>query len=412
MANRLFLYPIAAVVAVCALTLTAPLSSASAAESAKASLSPVKVMDITVLNGTITSFPEIPAAVEAAAKQINAEGGLNGHPVQVITCNDQGDVNTDEQCAEQAVSDGVIAAVGSYSSDSNVWYPIFAKTGIINLAESTLANSVDFTSPLAYPITAGTAVEFTANGVLAAREGCKKFAVLSPDTPLVLATLHGSLVGADSVNKKITDNVISVAYPVTDYAPLISQAVAAGDNCIIGATPGSDAVRLMTAIQQSGHPFKVFGIAAQFPPADLTGSLGSFSNGKIFVTTPQAVANSNPAMVKITKAIKAENSSATLDDESLQAWAGMQTLKLASAHMTTYTSKALAAALAKTGTISLGYYAPFSFSKPLNVPGYNRMFNLGLYGEKFENGQFVPVANPNPEINIRNLVAAGLSGTS
>ncbi len=412
MAKRSILYPFASLVAVTALFLTVPISTASAStKSAKASLSPVKVVDIEVLDGTITSFPEIQAADKAAAKQINAAGGLKGHPIQVITCNDQGSVDVDEQCAQQAVSDGAIASVGSYSTYSNVWYPIFAKTGIVNLAESTLANAVDFTSPLAYPITAGTAVEFTAQGVLAAREGCKKLAVLSPDTPLVLATLHGALVGADSVNPKITDNVISITYPVADYAPLISQAIADGDNCVIGATPGSDAPRLMTAIQQSGHPFKVFGIAAQFPPSSLTGALGTFSNGKIFDTTAQAVANSNPALVKITKAIKAEDSSAVLDDESLQAWAGMQILKMASADMTTFTSKSLAAALVKIGTINLGYYAPFSFSKPLNVKGYNRMFNLGLYGEKFANGQFVPVETPNKEINIRNFVAAGLSGT-
>ena len=412
MANRRFLYPLAALVTASALALTAPTSLAAASEkSAKASLSPVKVMDITVLNGSITSFPEIPAADKAAAKQINAEGGLNGHPIQVITCNDQGDVNIDEQCAQQAVSDGVIASVGSYSTFSNVWYPIFAKTGIVNLAESTLANAVDFTSPLAYPITAGTAVSFTAQGVLAAREGCKKLAVLAPDTPLVLATLHGALVGADSVNHKITDNIISLSYPEPDYAPLISQAVADGDNCIIGATPGSDAPRLLTAIQQSGHPFKVFGVAVQFPPSELTGAVGKYSDGKIFVTSAQAVANSNPALVKISKAIKAEDSSALLDDQSLQAWGGMQVLKLASAHMTTFTPKALAAALRKTGTIRLSYYAPFSFSQPLNVKGYNRMFNVGLYGDVFDKGQFVPVANPNPEINIRNIVAAGLSGT-
>ena len=416
MTKKTFLYPFVSLIAAWALLLTAPISPASAsasasAKSAKASLSPVKVMDIEVLNGTITSFPEIQAADEAAAKQINSEGGLKGHPIQVITCNDQGSVNVDEQCAEQAVSDGVIASVGSYSTDSNVWYPIFAKTGIINLAESTLATAVDFTSPLAYPITAGTAVEFTAQGVLAAREGCTKLAVLSPDTPLVLATLHGALVGAQSVNRKIADNVISIAYPVADYAPLISQAIADGDNCVIGATPGSDAPRLMTAIQQSGHPFKVFGIAAQFPPSELTGALGTFSNGKIFTTTPQAVANSDPALVKITKAIKAEDHSAALDDESLQAWAGMQILKMVSADMTTFTSKALAAALVKIGTINMGYYAPFSFAKPLGIPGYNRMFNLGLYGEKYDDGQFVPVETPNKEINIRNIVAAGLSGT-
>ncbi len=407
MIKRLFLCSFAVLMTVTTASLAGSISAASAKE-ADASLSPVKIMTIAPIDTDIASFPEIPAAAKAAAKQINAHGGLKGHPIQVISCNDQGSVNVDTQCAQQAVSDGVIATVGSYSAASNVWYPILAKSGIVTLGESTLSQPLDFTNPTSYPLTAGLTAEFVADGVTAAKQGCKKLAAIGPNVPLELKIFKGTQAAADSINPKITESVVYLTYPVADYAPLISQAVADGADCIVGATPGSDVTRLMTAIQQSGHPFKVFGIRAQFPPPSLTGSLGTFSNGKIFIATSQEVPDSNPALVQMTKAMKAVDPGAKLDDESLDAWSSVQVLKLASAHMTTFTPKSLATALKKLGTINLGYYAPFSFAKESTIPGYNRLFNPTLFGQKLENGKFVPVANPNPPINIRKFAAAGL----
>jgi ABC-type branched-subunit amino acid transport system substrate-binding protein len=402
MTKRVLLYPFAALIATCALLTTASIPSASAK-----TLSPVKIMVIAPIDTTTDSIIEAPAAVQAAAKQINHAGGLKGHPIQVITCSDQGSPNGAAQCADEAVSDGVIAAVGTFSSFSNDLYAAFAKTGIVDLGETPLT-APDFSNALSYPITAGTIVQFSADGVLAAREGCKKIASIGPNQPSEQLVFQGTQAGADSVNPNIGLSPVYISFPVTDYAPPISQAIADGADCLIVETPPQDASRIMTAIQQSGHSLKVFATTTQFAPSALTGALATFSNGKIFATDPQAVPNSDPALKAIAKAITAQNSKATLDSISMDSWASTQILKLASAHMTTFTPKALATALKGLGTIKLGYYAPFSFSKGLNVTGFNRLFNLSLYGLKFQNDQYLPVKTPNPIINVRSFVAKGL----
>jgi ABC-type branched-subunit amino acid transport system substrate-binding protein len=402
MAKRVLLYPLMALIAVSAMLTTASIPSASAK-----TLSPVKIMVVAPIDTTTDSLIEVPAAVQAAAKQINHEGGLKGHPIQVITCSDQNQPNAATQCAEQAVSDGVIAVVGSWSTFSNDLYPALATAGIVQLGETPLT-AADFSNPLSYPITAGTIIEFSADGVLAARAGCKTIASVGPNQPQEQLVFQGTKAGADSVNPKITMPSVFITDPVTDYAPAISQAIADGADCLIMESPPQDASRVMTAIQQSGHSLKVFGSTAQFTPSSLTGSLGTFSNGKIFATDPQAVPNTDPALKAIAKAIKAVNPKATLDSFSLNSWGATQLLKLASAHMTTFTPKALAAALNGLGTVNLGYYAPFSFSKGLNVTGFNRLFNLSLYGLVFRNGQYVPAQTPNKMINVRSFVAKGL----
>jgi hypothetical protein len=73
--------------------------------------------------------------------------------------------------------------------------------------------------------------------------------------------------------------------------------------------------------------------------------------------------------------------------------------------MTTFTSASLIAALPKIGTISLGYYAPFSFEKPFSLAALSQLFNATLYGWVAHNGQYVPMSNPNTPINVKPILA-------
>src|SRR5580704_15712956 len=148
---------IATLVATCGLLLVAGESSGSAATSK----SPVKIMLIAPISSSIASLVEIPAAVEAAAKQVNHEGGLQGHPIQVVTCNEPGDPNIATRCAQQAVADKVIAAVSTYSEFSDNVYAAFKKAGIVNLGDNAL-NPGDFGSPQSFPLTPGLIVQYVA----------------------------------------------------------------------------------------------------------------------------------------------------------------------------------------------------------------------------------------------------------
>ena len=54
--------------------------------------------------------------MRAAARAINAAGGVNGHPLVVDSCNDQGDPNLSATCARKMVSDHVVATFGDISA--------------------------------------------------------------------------------------------------------------------------------------------------------------------------------------------------------------------------------------------------------------------------------------------------------
>ena len=393
-----------AVIAMLVLPLAACTSaSVGPASAATKSLSPVNIIVINTQGTPDVNNPEVPAAVKAAAKQINSEGGLKGHPIKVFTCNDQLNPNIATECAEQAVQDHVIAAVGSWSTYSTNFYATFQKAGIVYLGGDPIT-AADYVNPLSYPVSPGIALQYVADGVLAAKQGCKIIAGLSINSPANLSVLTYVKVGADSINPSITVPPAYITFPQPDYAPVISQAIGENANCLVIETPSTDATRLMTAVEQSGHSFKVFGNSTSIDTANLK-AIGKPGNDKIFEADPQALPNTSPVMVAIAKAIKEQDSSAPLDSFSLNSWAATQVLKLASAHMTTFTGPSLAAALPKIGTIKLGYYAPFSFEHTFSLAPLARLFNATLYGWVARNGQYVPLSTPNIPINVKPILA-------
>ena len=117
----------------------------------------------------------------AAVVQINNDGGLGGHELKLITCNDSADPNKAADCARQAVDEGVAALVGGFTANGDAIMPILEEAGIpwfgppgISSAELSSANS--------YPITSGV-LGLAGLGQMAAEDGCDKVASVNYDLP-------------------------------------------------------------------------------------------------------------------------------------------------------------------------------------------------------------------------------------
>jgi branched-chain amino acid transport system substrate-binding protein len=54
--------------------------------------------------------------LELAVEQKNAAGGILGRQIEIVTCDDVGKPDESSKCAQQLVSEGVDAVIGSYSS--------------------------------------------------------------------------------------------------------------------------------------------------------------------------------------------------------------------------------------------------------------------------------------------------------
>src|SRR5262249_22679142 len=73
--------------------------------------------------GSVTN-PEAPEGAIAAAKAINAAGGIKGRPIQIIACDTKSDPTTATGCGRRAVSEGVVAIVGSITLFGGRFMPL------------------------------------------------------------------------------------------------------------------------------------------------------------------------------------------------------------------------------------------------------------------------------------------------
>ncbi|MGV9556782.1 ABC transporter substrate-binding protein [Streptomyces sp. NPDC003401] len=151
---------------------------------------PIVVMTWAPEGTAATNKPGMPAFARAYARWINANGGLNGRELEVLTCNDHNNGVDAAKCARQAVKAGAVAVIGSYSQHSESFLPHLEGAGIPYIGGYGVTNA-EFTSPLSYPVNGGQPVLLAGLGKELAA-GCGRVALVRPDT-IAGDTLHAML---------------------------------------------------------------------------------------------------------------------------------------------------------------------------------------------------------------------------
>ncbi len=142
--------------------------------------SPVTVMTWAPENTKGTNAPGVPAMARAYARWVNANGGLNGRDLEVITCNERNDTAGAAACARQAVDAEVTAVVGSFSQYGRSFLSTLEAGGIPFIGGFGLTED-EFKSPLSYPVNGGQVALMAGNGRQLA-QSCTKVSLVRPDT--------------------------------------------------------------------------------------------------------------------------------------------------------------------------------------------------------------------------------------
>lgn len=80
----------------------------------------------------------IDQAVRLLAEQINAEGGVMGKQIEVITCDDEGTAMKAAICAKDLVNKDVSMVIGSYTSTcAEAAQPAYFKAGVLQTSDGT-----------------------------------------------------------------------------------------------------------------------------------------------------------------------------------------------------------------------------------------------------------------------------------
>ncbi|MFE2555071.1 ABC transporter substrate-binding protein [Streptomyces sp. NPDC059352] len=141
---------------------------------------PVTVMTWAPDQTRATNMPGMPAMAQAYARWVNSQGGIDGHELRVLTCNEQNSSAGAAACARRAVREKAVAVVGSYSQNGGAFMAPLEAAGIPYIGGYGISED-EFTSSLSYPVNGGQASLIAGHGIQLA-ESCQKVSLVRPDT--------------------------------------------------------------------------------------------------------------------------------------------------------------------------------------------------------------------------------------
>ncbi|MBF9072146.1 ABC transporter substrate-binding protein [Streptacidiphilus fuscans] len=141
----------------------------------------VTVMTWAPMEGQAGAEPGVPAMAQAIADSVNANGGIQGHQLRVLACDEHNTAQGALACADQAAADHVAAVIGSSSQFAAQFMPTLENAGISYIGGSG-ASTAEFTSPYSYPVNGGYQTLLVGNGEQLAAAGCRRVAIVRPNT--------------------------------------------------------------------------------------------------------------------------------------------------------------------------------------------------------------------------------------
>jgi ABC-type branched-subunit amino acid transport system substrate-binding protein len=220
---------------------------------------PIKVMTIASETGQLDPHPEITATATMYGDWINENGGINGRPLEVITCDGADDANKDAACARQAVQEGVVATIGSYTLNGDSIVPVLeqANTSSFGICCAIVASELD--SPIVQQLGAGLAMQ-SGMAVKAAADGCKNTVWIGSDagatTDLQVKLAEG---GLESMGAPPLKDVVRIPLKSQDYSAQVTQALD-GSDCLISPIPEASLAPFFSAFSSLGGTQRVYGL--------------------------------------------------------------------------------------------------------------------------------------------------------
>lgn len=200
------------------------------------------------------AVPEVSAGFEVGVEYVNdVLGGVDGHPLEVSTCEVDATPERSIDCTNQFIEDGVVLSVQGADPSADAAIPGLTEAGIAEVGIASLGpvqsadvgHSFMFTNP-------GEAIYI---GALAALQeaGSEKVRIFSYDTPDARAAIDDRMLPA-AEELGLDAEAIYYSPGSVDWPSLASTVVAEGADgtgLLLGSE--ADCTAMLTALQQFGY---------------------------------------------------------------------------------------------------------------------------------------------------------------
>ncbi|MET8754385.1 ABC transporter substrate-binding protein [Streptomyces sp. NPDC004667] len=183
------------------------------------------VMTFAPMNSKATNMPGMPGMAKAYERWVNANGGIHGHKLRVLTCNEKNTPTGAADCARQAIAEKAVAVVGSYSQHGRAFMAPLEAEGIPFIGGYGVS-SEEFQSPLSYPVNGGQPALLAGAGHQLGK-ACSQVSLVRPDT-LVGDSMPVLLNAGLRANKMPDASDIRAAEDSADLTPQAREALADG----------------------------------------------------------------------------------------------------------------------------------------------------------------------------------------
>ena len=182
----------------------------------------ITVMTFAPMDTKATNMPGMPGMAKAYESWVNANGGINGRKLRVLTCNEKNIPTGAADCARKAISEKAVAIVGSYSQHGRAFMAPLEAEGIPFIGGYGVS-AEEFQSTLSYPVNGGQPVLLAGAGHQLGK-ACAQVSLVRPDT-LAGDTMPVLLNAGLKANKMAEASDIRAAEDSADLTPQAREAL-------------------------------------------------------------------------------------------------------------------------------------------------------------------------------------------
>jgi branched-chain amino acid transport system substrate-binding protein len=278
---------------------SAATSALGAPDKATGSAAKVGIIIDGTSSGAIGSAALVQQGAEMGVAYANAyKGGLNGHAINLVVCQNQETPAGGQACANQMVQDKVVAVVLPFTGQGATEVPTITKAGIPYITLSGASNQ-ELATPGAYDLTGGYPATLGAYALSAKAHGYSKFAMLVSNVPSAIsgAELLGGLVFK---NAGVGFKVIPVNPGTADVTPQLEAAVSWGAKAIGMTGDVTLCSSFLKGYQTLSLTEPKYVLSTCLDPS-IFSTLGSELGGSYIATTSNATSSDDALYAAITK---------------------------------------------------------------------------------------------------------------
>lgn len=353
---------------------------------------PIKVMTVTTLNAAGPTYENIAITAELYADYINARGGINGHPLEVTVCDEKFDPAVATKCARQAIDEGMVSIVGSFTFFAESIVPVISEASITWFGACCPITPSELTSPYSFNI--GNQPMYAVGAVKkAVDDGCENInAVIIDGAQVFIPPMENAIKALG----KSFGTIVILPPTAQDYSAQVAEATGGGADCVISIISETPFITWNTAWSQSGTDARQYGPQGNLNAVSARGNEEA-TDGDIIVGMYPDI--STEPWAEYRAALEEAGVDQTANDFNslggLGTWAAYVAFtKIAETIEGPITAESFYEAANNTSNLDLnGMVPPLDFTKEWTdgLEGYNRLFNRSVVYSKLEMGKVVPL---------------------